>query len=291
MHAYMIIAHNQFELLEKLIKALDDERNDIFVHIDAKVKDFDFDRFKALTKYSRVVFTPERVNITWGDFSQVKCEMLLLKTAVENENKDKPYSYFHLLSGVDLPIKTNDYIHNFFEENNSKEFIHFTSEDTTVAESRIMYYHFFRKKRNTFYKIIAQVALRLQRVFGVNRLKKSGIKAQKGCNWFSITGDFAHYVYNHLNEYERIFRYSYCADEVFIQTVFINSPFADNLFLNDINNHYACVRHIDWNRGTPYVFRSEDYDELMNSKCFFARKFDLSVDSEIVDIIVESISN
>ena len=291
MHAYMIIAHNQFELLEKLIKALDDERNDIFVHIDAKVKNFDFDRIKALTKYSRVVFTPERVNITWGDFSQVKCEMLLLKTAVENENKDKPYSYFHLLSGVDLPIKTNDYIQKFFEENNGKEFIHFTSEDTAVAESRIRYYHFFRKKRNALYKILAQIVLRIQKVFKVNRLKASDTKAQKGCNWFSITGDFAHYVYNHLSEYERIFKYSYCADEVFIQTVFINSPFAENLFLNDINNHYACVRHIDWNRGNPYVFRSEDYDELMNSKCLFARKFDLSVDSEIIDRIIESISN
>ena len=36
MHAYMIIAHNQFELLERLIAALDDERNDIYIHIDKK---------------------------------------------------------------------------------------------------------------------------------------------------------------------------------------------------------------------------------------------------------------
>ena len=53
MHAVMIIAHNQFELLKKLILALDDERNDIFIHIDAKVKDFDFNLFKNLTKYSK----------------------------------------------------------------------------------------------------------------------------------------------------------------------------------------------------------------------------------------------
>ena len=46
MHAYMIIAHRQFDLLAKLITALDDERNDIFVHIDAKVRDFDFEKFK-----------------------------------------------------------------------------------------------------------------------------------------------------------------------------------------------------------------------------------------------------
>ena len=41
-HAYMIIAHNEFDLLEILVRLLDDPRNDIYIHIDAKVKDFDF---------------------------------------------------------------------------------------------------------------------------------------------------------------------------------------------------------------------------------------------------------
>lgn len=36
-HAYLIIAHNEFDLLQKLISVLDDERNDIFIHIDKKV--------------------------------------------------------------------------------------------------------------------------------------------------------------------------------------------------------------------------------------------------------------
>lgn len=35
-HAYMIIAHNEFDLLEILVRLLDDPRNDIYVHIDAK---------------------------------------------------------------------------------------------------------------------------------------------------------------------------------------------------------------------------------------------------------------
>ena len=39
-HAYMIMAHDQFELLSILIKMLDDPRNDIFLHIDKKAKDW-----------------------------------------------------------------------------------------------------------------------------------------------------------------------------------------------------------------------------------------------------------
>lgn len=30
-HAYCIIAHNEPDLLKKLVKAIDDERNDLFI--------------------------------------------------------------------------------------------------------------------------------------------------------------------------------------------------------------------------------------------------------------------
>ena len=33
-HAYLIMAYNNWDLLKKLLILLDDERNDIFVHID-----------------------------------------------------------------------------------------------------------------------------------------------------------------------------------------------------------------------------------------------------------------
>jgi len=39
-HAYLIIAHGNWVILEKLLNLLDDEKNDIYLHIDAKVTDF-----------------------------------------------------------------------------------------------------------------------------------------------------------------------------------------------------------------------------------------------------------
>ena len=63
-HAYMIIAHNEFDLLETLVRLLDDPRNDLYIHIDAKVQDFDFDRFRGLVRYSGLYFTPQRVSVT-----------------------------------------------------------------------------------------------------------------------------------------------------------------------------------------------------------------------------------
>ena len=47
-HAYLIMAHNNFGILEKLLMLLDDQRNDIYIHIDKKVKDFDFHYFSYI---------------------------------------------------------------------------------------------------------------------------------------------------------------------------------------------------------------------------------------------------
>lgn len=282
-HAYMIMAHDQFELLSILIKMLDDPRNDIFLHIDKKAKDFKAEELKQSVKYSKIIFT-ERISVTWGDFSVVKAEMLLLKKAVENENAQVRYSYFHLLSGSDLPLKTNDEIHDFFSRNNGKEFIHFSESGKALAAiSRIRYYHLFRSKRNLVCKILAQAVLKIQKALKINRLKGSNIKISKGSEWFSITGEFAHYLVENMTELQKMFRFSYCADEVFIQTAVLNSTFCNHLFMPNCNDdQFAAARYIDWTRGAPYVFRSSDFNDLISSPAMFARKFSLHVDKDIV---------
>ncbi len=283
-HAYMIIAHNEFALLETLVRLLDDPRNDIYIHIDAKVRDFDFDFFRTLTKYSKLRFTSKRISATWGDVSLVNTEMLLLQTAVAGEDPAQPYAYYHLLSGVDLPIKSNDEIHAFFEQNGGKEFVHFSKNEPDPAfATRIRYYHLFRKKRNFFTKVLAQIAFRLQVLLRVNRLKGQNLVVQKGTNWFSITGAFAKYITAHTDEIQRRFSYCYCGDELLVQTMLVNSPFASNLYMPNCNNdQMACARLIDWERGRPYVFRMADHDEIMRSPAMFARKFSMQTDPDII---------
>lgn len=283
MHAYMIIAHNQFALLEKLVKALDDERNDIFIHIDAKVSNFDFDRFTKMTEYSTVAFTDKRFKIKWGSFDMIKAEYALFEKLFLSGKK---YDYVHIISGCDLPIKSNDEIHTFFSENYGKEFIHFTSDKLNDTElDRVRAYHFFPGRRNLVKRVLTILESKTAKVLGINRIKN--LEIQKGSQWASITGSFAEYVYSRKDFVYKQFKHTFIPDEFFIQTLFVNSPYSGNLFMPDCNNnHFACARLIDWERGNPYVWRIEDADIIKNSPCIFARKFDLSVDSEIVDEIL-----
>ncbi|MCH5320898.1 MAG: glycosyl transferase [Eubacterium sp.] len=278
-HAYMIIAHNQFELLEILIKMLDDERNDIFVHIDAKVQNFDFEHFKNITKFSKVEFTDKRYSIKWASFDMVRAEYALLEKALESNNN---YDYVHLISGVDLPIKSQDEIHSFFNENFGKEFLHFTSEKLNDTElDRVRAYHFAMGRRNYFNRLITKLESKSARLFGINRIKN--LEIQKGSQWFSITGAFAKYILSQKDFVFKQFNHTFIPDEFFVHTLLINSKFKNNLFMPNCNNdHYACARLIDWNRGNPYVFRAEDYEEIISSKAMFARKFSFNEDKEII---------
>lgn len=291
-HAYLIIAHNNFEILEKTLKISDDEKNDFYIHIDKKVKNFNFEKYKDVLKKSKIIFI-ERINIKWGHSSQIDCELNLLKSAVKNN-----YSYYHLISGVDMPIKSKEEIYNFFEENRGKEFVNFkdTKIDTKLRE-RFEIYHMFPYFRRSRYKYIIRrieiLSIKLQKIVKVNRIKNNNINFQKGAQWFSITNNFVKYILSKEEWIENTFKYTSCCDEIFLQTLVINSNFKNNLYNKDFdNNHITSIkRYIDWERGRPYVFRKEDFQELINSKALFARKFDLNIDREVINMIFEKLYN
>ena len=98
-HAYLIMAHHQFDFLKELLKALDHEYNDIYLHIDQKVQDFDFTSLSGAVHKSNLYFT-KRLNVHWGGYSQTACELTLLKAAFPGH-----YAYYPLLSGSDFPLK------------------------------------------------------------------------------------------------------------------------------------------------------------------------------------------
>ncbi len=79
-HACLIMAHNQFELLGKLLECIDHEQNDIFLHIDKKA-DFDEVSLASHLSASKCYFT-RRIKVTWGGYSQIAAELILLEKAV-----------------------------------------------------------------------------------------------------------------------------------------------------------------------------------------------------------------
>lgn len=152
MHAYLIIAHNNFEQLQLLINLLDDDRNDIFIHIDKKVKELPL----LTTNKSKLFILDKRIDVRWGDVSQLETEIILFETAIKHNH----YEYYHLISGVDLPIKPNDYIHNFFNINKGKEFVGFSEVDSEKLKWNVCYRHLLTKhyrQKNILMKVVFRI--------------------------------------------------------------------------------------------------------------------------------------
>jgi len=275
-HAYLIMAHNRFDFLKELLLSLDDSRNDIYLHIDKKAEGFCYDDFSGILQESRLYFT-DRLSVHWGGYSQTACELKLLKAAA-----GRHYAYYHLLSGSDFPLKSQDEIHRFFEEHAGKEFLRFDSPKVPRrVRERISLYHIFRESSCPLAEPCDMIFGKIQRLLRVDRLKNASFELQKGANWFSITDAFAQYVLSKEDWIQTYFHHSVCADELLLQTLAANSPFMDQVFdpFGD-DSSLGNLRYVDWKRGTensPYVFRDEDREFLQGLPHLFARKFDHNI--------------
>lgn len=289
-HAYCILAHNEPAVFIRLIHSLDHEFNDIYVHIDKKTDIAPFK--KASCFYSKLCFTKERLNCSWGTPAIVEVELMLLEEAAKNGD----YSYFHIISGVDLPIKSQEFIHHFIDDLFSGyNYIGILPQECckNTVNYRTSTYHLFTRRPNgsrldSVLTHLNNLFICLQKTFGVKR--KYPFDLFKGPQWVSISNEFCNYLIDQKKAIINCFKHTRCADEIFIQSVFMGSGFKNTLFRPSCDEYEQCMREIDWERGSPYTWKDEDYDYLMKSERWFARKFSSS-ELGLIDRILESIKD
>ncbi len=280
-HAFLIIAHTDYYVLRVLVSLLDRIDCDIYILFDKKSSPCE----GLQTTHSRL-YILNGIDIRWGHTSQIKAEMLLFETALNNGS----YLYYHLLSGIDLPIKPMEQILSFFEKNQGKEFVGFVP-DGTWEETKVTKFHFFIKYYRMGGLIGKQVArLRFHMEKIINQcIQRPEYQFKKGSNWVSITEGFCRFLVGKKSWILRRFRYTFCADEIFLQTVLWNSPYKKQIYsLGD--EFVASQREIVWKHGEdhPHIWGSSPNDTffLRESTKMFARKFS----SEYAQIIQTVIS-
>lgn len=181
-------------------------------------------------KKSRFLSHWKSIKVYWGDISLVKAEYLLFETALKNGT----YVYYHLLSGTDLPIKSQDYIHEFFHKNSGKEFVGFwqNAAHQRDLERKVFRYYFFtqrlKDKGNLLHEItslIRNAVLALHKISNYRR--KTTFEFKKGGQWVSITENAVSYLLQYKSTILKRMKYTLCPDEIFIQTLLWNSPFRE----------------------------------------------------------------
>lgn len=264
-HAWLIIAHNEFEILQRLVSALDDERSAVFIHFDRKVRALPDIRGSK----SHLTVLRERVDVRWGSFSQIECEIALLQAAA----LEGPYDYYHVISGTTLPLKPFEGIDAFFQTSAGKTILTGLCHDTPYQETlKVRRYNLFLRNytsRHRFLRGASQFcwrcAIALQRLLHIE--SNRGRTFYKASNWLSMTEDAVQYILHRKDAIKKTYRWSFCGDEYFIPSELLASPLKDSV----VNSDNYLYREII--RSTASTYQLDELPELAASGCLFARKF------------------
>jgi hypothetical protein len=277
--AVLMLIHKNEQQVIKLIKHLSIDF-DIYIHIDKKYK-------IELQPQNRVFFY-KKYKTFWGSINIIKATLLLLSEAAK-----KSYNRYLLISGMDLPLKTNSEIISFFH-NNDQEYIETEKlprefwDDENGGFDRVLKYWPLLKKREDK-TLFSRGVYKLKRFFSfvISEIHKRPLDYDfhGGSQWFNITHKCAIKIFEYLNtdkKYLQRFRLTYCPDELFFQTLI-------NMLDLDVDNN--SLRYVDWKAGPEYprILRKEDYKDIINSGNLFARKFDPVVDNDIINLIYKTI--
>lgn len=241
-HAYMIMAHNDFAILTEILKELDHERNDIFLHIDKKTKEFPEKQLRSAVRKGRLYLIP-RMNVSWGGYSQIACELRLMKYAAAAG----PHEYYHMSTGATFPIKSADEILRFFDAHTGYQFIGF--DNSKDYSGRVQRYNIFNEigKAATKWeqkKAFCRNKFRgLQKKLGYIYKPARGVEFKKGFVYWSLTEAAVQYALGKSNEIEQMYKHSFCGDELFMQTVIYHSPFRKSIY--DFDDEFgSCLRYV-----------------------------------------------
>lgn len=280
-HCFMIMAHTQPKLLECLLKQIDFECNTIIIHIDKKKSIKDFITSFNVVKHAKLIILKKRKKCFWGTLSLVKVEYLLFKEALKHD-----FEYCHLLSGQTLLIKSFKELNDFIEINKNKQFIDINEENCDLEiRHKIGFFHLFKnkfpfEKGYKFNRKLRSKSISIQNRLHINRIKDLK-NFKKGSQWFSSNKKFLEYVVLNKRKILKRYKYTSCADEIFIPTLYYNSNFYNE-------NNYG-LTYTDWSehKFSPKTLEICDFDKIKNSNKFFARKFSLE-HIDLVNKILES---
>lgn len=270
-HAYLILAHNEPELLQLLLERLDDPRNDIYVHLDQKWANPP----KLVTKQAGLMLLANRIDVRWADVSMLEAEYALFHAV---KNSGRSYAYHHLISGVDLPLKNQDFIHRFFQEYEGCEFVGIHQSPMSLRADRALHYWhpFTRSFRGAGFafqlkRILRYLVVEAQILLG--RRRNVSVAFHKGGQWASITSDLMNYLLQKEEEVMSCYAGTFGSDEYFISTLVWNSPFRERLYRSD-DESLGAMRYIGWRADGQLIdFTRENLPALRATECLFARKF------------------
>lgn len=277
--AYLIQAHNNVGILERLLAALDGEDVSFFLHIDKKV---DIGPFAHLAAPNVTLIEP-RVAVYWGDFSQVEATLVLIEAALASPVGAQRLVF---ISGADFPIRSSAEIGRFFAERPQAEFINTVAMPADAMGkpiSRLTRFH----PRPSAPRAVRGLQKVMMRVGLLPRERDyrhhlAGMQPYGGSSWWALTRATCEHILGFVAQNPSVvafFKHTGCPDESFFQTIVANTAAAAHIVPNltytvwapgAASPEYMSEKHLPMLREAA---RSRVTTSFGETDIMFARKF------------------
>ncbi len=269
--AYIVLAHQLPSQLARLVGALDSSRATFLVHVNRRTGSRTYEQMReGLARRENVRFI-RRHRLYWGGFGHVGATL----EGIEELHRSRiPFDYAVLLTGQDYPIKSNDHIERVLAGSHANSFLAYDRlpGGWENGMDRITYWHWRAIGRPRGWHL----RLPLRRAF------PSGFLPFGGSSYWCLARPCVDYVRAFVlanPSFVRFFRHVDVPDEIFFHTILMNSELAETIVNDDL-------RYVDWTRRPlPAVLGVGDLPSLAASTNLFARKFDVTVDADVLDRI------
>ena len=284
--AYVIQGHKNPAQIARLVKRLNSENSPVWWHVSAAKHRLD-QQVRLLLDHTPHVHEVPAQYMYWNSWSFVRAILFCLRWIVSS---GEHFDYVVLITGQDYPLLSRQQMLDYFQQLDGRSLLdHFEKPLPTPAWSnggldRFQNLHFVIPKpwgRGDEYRF--EIKPPYQRTL------PDGYRLWGGGGYWALTREHVTYLIRTLEmnpRLERLFRFSSVPDEIFFHTLLL-SKLPHSEFINQ------SVTYAAWNRPSgpyPAIFTNEDLYEVISSVHPFARKFDIQIDSRILDLIDERIS-
>lgn len=290
---YFILAHKKPEQLRELISLLQDGKSCFFLHIDKKAN---LNTYAEINQMEYCHFIKKRVKCNWGDYSLVQATLEGMKEIKEFMNNNLPNLNYHciLISGEDLPLQSNEKIHNFLEVQQEKSFINHWKLpydkwwNGGVFRFESLYVFDYKKHSNInrwLNKIIRK--LKFHFVLPINRIKKQypDLEICGGSQWMILSKKLMKFVIETSDEnpqFSKFFKYVLAPDELYFPTLIYHFQKEGSFIIENTVTHLAIFEGVDAN---PNYLSVEEIKNNKTEKTLFARKFDKNINKDSIEYI------
>lgn len=269
MIAYFLLVHRYPAQFKRLFDAIYKAGNQYVIHVDKSSGEALANDIASFLQPYQGVAILDPQNALWGGYSLVDAELRGMARLLEMDGR---WTHYINLSGQDFPLKSQNYIRQFFAANPGKQFIRALDQRKERPDTLNRISHRFTEEHGKLTP-------------GAARPYLAGSTPFIGTQWKAVTRSFCEYVCHdrRADSFKTFYRNSFIADEAFFQTVMMNGG-DHGIVMNDD------LRMIDWIPDGDIKLRPRNYDErdidrLRASPDLFARKFDAETDTAILSLL------